>query len=126
MKTIISVPPSTITILFHLFENQIEILRSIRGFLAAGNGTTELHRGHVGLFIITNTYDKHPGQPAAIGDDKDFKLSSSRNSFSAAADDDDDEYDVDGDDFHNDDRFFMGFLSARSSADLTLSKVQTL
>ena len=102
------------------------MFRSIRGFFTAGNGTMELHRGHVGLFFITNTYDKHPGQPAAMGDDKHFMFSSSRNSFSAAADDDDDEYDGDGEDFHNDDRFLMGFLSALSSADLTLSKVQTL
>ena len=106
------------------------MLRSSRGFFSAGNATTDLHRGHVGLFFITNTYDKHPGQPTAIwaaaeeDDDRDLlKLSCSWNSL---ADDDEEEYDGDGDDFHSDERFLMGFLSARSSADFTLSKVQTL
>lgn len=96
----------------------------------AGTGTTDLHLGHFGSFFIINTYDKHPGHPTATGDEKN--LSSFSSSAVSLTEDDDDEYELgdDNDDIHNDeDRFFAtgtGSFSARSKADFTLSRVQTL
>ncbi|MFS7984970.1 hypothetical protein Hanom_Chr11g00992891 [Helianthus anomalus] len=45
---------------------QIEIFRSILGFfMAVGDGTVILHRGHLGLLRDISTYNKQLGQPAA-------------------------------------------------------------
>lgn len=100
------------------------MLRSILGFFIFGNGTVELHRGHFGLLFVINTYDKQPGQPAAIGEDN--KWSSWSSSCVCLIEEDDEEYEGDKDDFQSDPLFLIGSFSALSSADFTLSRVHTL
>jgi len=103
------------------------MLRSILGFFTIGMGTAELHLGHFGLFFIITTYDKQPGHPAATGDGAPSFSSFPPSWISLIQDDDDDEYGGDIDDFHSDaDRFLPSSLPALSSADFTLSRVQTL
>jgi hypothetical protein len=56
-------------------SSQFIMLRSIRAFFIIGNGISELHLGHFGLFLIINTYDKQPGHPAANGDENSLSSS---------------------------------------------------
>lgn len=100
----------------------IEMLRSIRGFFTdVGNGTIALHRGHFGFLVDISTYSRQLGQPAA---NEAADLSSSSTSPSLIEDEEleggDDDFDIDIE------RFLIASFSALSSADFTLSRVQTL
>lgn len=96
-----------------------------------GTGTTVWHLGHLGLFFEIRTYSRQVGQPAAnkAGEDTDGRPPSSPGfSISLIKEEDGAGAGAGGEDDLEDPclLFLVVCLSALSSADFTLSKVQTL